>query len=165
METGKVEQKVEQTAEIAQALAQKAKAARPTLESRVLEVLKANVGKELSVKEIAVAVNVNERSLRRVLRKLRNAMPDKLAFFKAGAKTTYIYGGTPEQIEQAKKKASEAAPKRKRARKKAVAEAPTAEAAKPEGEVELLEEEVPTEEESEEEPESLPEMISKALPK
>jgi plasmid maintenance system antidote protein VapI len=118
---------------------------RVTLEKRILDVLKDRVGQEVSVKELAAILNTNERSLRRVLRKMRETMPDKLTFIKSAGKLTYVFGATPEQIEEIKKKfEAKKAPKRKR---EAVTEVPIQGETK---EVELLEEELPEEEGEEE---------------
>jgi plasmid maintenance system antidote protein VapI len=116
-----------------------------TLEKRILDVLKDKIGQEVSVKELAAILNTNERSLRRVLRKMRETMPDKFTCIRSAGKLTYVFGATPEQIEEIKKKfEAKKAPKRK---KEAVTEVPIEGETK---EVELLEEELPEEEEEEE---------------
>jgi AraC-like DNA-binding protein len=127
---------------------------RVTLEKRILDVLKDKVGQEVSVKELAAILNTNERSLRRVLRKMRETMPDKLTFIKSAGKLTYVFGATTEQIEEIKKKfEAKKAPKRK---KEVVTEVPVEGEEK---EVELLEEELPEEEEKKESEEEKVEKI------
>jgi len=67
-----------------------------TLEERVMEFLEALKGQELTVRDIARALKVDEKRLRRALRKIR-AENDDLIWAKVKGRLVYIYCPTEEQ--------------------------------------------------------------------
>jgi len=138
---------------------EKTKTGRVTIHERILDILKNKVGEQVSVKELAFMLNVSERSVRRIMRKIRAAFPEQLTYMKSGGRLVYIFGATPEQSEELKKKLeTKRAQKRKR---ETEIETSTEIELK---EVELLEEEIPEEElEEEAEEESEEEKLKKIL--
>ena len=67
-----------------------------TLEERVMEYLEALKGQELMVRDMARALKVDEKRLRRALRKIR-AENDDLIWAKVKGRLVYIYCPTEEQ--------------------------------------------------------------------
>lgn len=125
-------------------------ASEKTLVQRVEELLKQRPGIELYVEDIARALKIDGRRVRRALRKVRATLED-LVWYRDGAKIVYIYKPTEEQKEKIEK-SKERKQKRERKRKLAeVLEEPEEETEKAEELAEIFEEEG-SEEESAEDP-------------
>lgn len=70
-----------------------------TLEERVREYLEALKGQELMVRDMAKALKVDEKRLRRALRKIR-ASDENLIWARVKGRLIYIYHPTEEQREK-----------------------------------------------------------------
>jgi predicted ArsR family transcriptional regulator len=70
-----------------------------TLEERVKEYLEALKGQELTVRDMARALKVDEKRLRRALRKIR-ANDENLVWARVKGRLVYIYHPTEEQREK-----------------------------------------------------------------
>jgi len=58
---------------------------------QVIEYLNANIGKELMVRDIATALNMKEKDVRKHLRRIRSQYPDKVKFSRSDrGKLIYI---------------------------------------------------------------------------
>jgi predicted transcriptional regulator len=71
--------------------------------AKIMNILKANAGKVLSVEDIAYYVSLDTKTTRKYLRLLRNQYPNQIKYVKAGVKTYYVYQPNEKSMEEINK--------------------------------------------------------------
>jgi predicted transcriptional regulator len=71
--------------------------------AKIMNILKANATKILSVEDIAYYVGLDTKTTRKYLRLLRNQHPDQIKYVKAGVKTYYVYQPNEKSMEEISK--------------------------------------------------------------